>query len=476
MSRVVVLGAGPTGLGAATRLHQLGHTNWDLYEMGDTPGGLARSFVDEQGFTWDIGGHVIFSHYKYFDDVLDGTVPEWNSHVRESWVWSHGTMVPYPFQNNIGRLPREAQLRCLEGLIKAKEAKKPESGWASFGQWIDTIFGHGLAEVFLRPYNYKVWAFSPDKMSANWMGERVPVVSLEKIVRNILTNTDDLGWGPNATFRFPKHGGTGAIWNLVAKALPGNKLHYSKKVVGIHLASKEVFFEDGSCERYDWLISTLALNHFLSMVRDNTPQGMTLRKEATVPLYSSTHIVGLGFDGETPEHLRGKCWMYFPESDSPFYRATLFSHYSENNVAKPGKQWSLMYEISQSVDKPFLEDPIQATIEGSLSSKLFTQDDLKRLVSRFHIKMEQGYPTPFIGRDEWLARVQSALEEKCVLSRGRFGGWKYEVGNQDHSLMQGVEAVDRALFGVEESTYFWPDLVNTRKTTSRRWTPQAIQF
>ena len=34
-----------------------------------------------------------------------------------------------------------------------------------------------------------------------------------------------------------------------------------------------------------------------------------------------------------------------------------------------------------------------------------------------------------------------------IWSRGRFGSYKYEVGNQDHSLMLGVECADNVLFG-----------------------------
>lgn len=75
--KIVILGAGPTGLGAAYRLHELGYTNFEVIEAAPEPGGLARSVIDEKGFTWDMGGHVIFSHYQYFDDALDNTISEW---------------------------------------------------------------------------------------------------------------------------------------------------------------------------------------------------------------------------------------------------------------------------------------------------------------------------------------------------------------------------------------------------------------
>jgi hypothetical protein len=48
------------------------------------------------------------------------------------------------------------------------------------------------------------------------------------------------------------------------------------------------------------------------------------------------------------------------------------------------------------------------------------------------------------------ARGAAHLEPKVIFSRGSFGSWKYEIGNQDHSLMQSVELVDRWLYGSEE--------------------------
>ncbi|TMC10030.1 MAG: FAD-dependent oxidoreductase, partial [Chloroflexi bacterium] len=61
--RIVIIGAGPTGLGAAYRLQELGYTNWAVYERSSFVGGLASSQTDAAGFTYDIGGHVMFSHY-----------------------------------------------------------------------------------------------------------------------------------------------------------------------------------------------------------------------------------------------------------------------------------------------------------------------------------------------------------------------------------------------------------------------------
>ena len=114
--RVLIIGAGPTGLGAAFRLKELGHHNFRVYDAAGQVGGLASSHTDDQGFTWDIGGHVQFSHYRYFDDLMDRALGDaWFNHQRESWVWIEGRFVPYPFQNNIRYLSLETALEVPSG-------------------------------------------------------------------------------------------------------------------------------------------------------------------------------------------------------------------------------------------------------------------------------------------------------------------------------------------------------------------------
>src|ERR687883_128207 len=120
--RIVVVGAGPTGLGAGYRLAELGYDDWVILEASDRVGGLATPFTDEDGFTLDIGAQVIFSHYEYYDRLVDRLMGDQYSTLnREAWVWMENRFIPYPFQNNIGGLDPETALECLVGAVEAAE-------------------------------------------------------------------------------------------------------------------------------------------------------------------------------------------------------------------------------------------------------------------------------------------------------------------------------------------------------------------
>jgi len=461
--KVLIVGAGPTGLGAAHRLHESGYENYLLVERDDHAGGLASSFMDKRGFTWDIGGHVQFSHYEYFDRLMDSLLAdEWLHHERESWVWILQRFVPYPFQNNIRHLPREQMLDCLSGLIDAfrnSGATPP----ANFGEWIHQSFGEGIARIFMFPYNFKVWAYPPEDLSREWVGERVATIDLKRIVFNILNERDDVAWGPNNTFRFPLRGGTGEVWRRLAGRLPQDKLQFGRNLRYVDTQRKTVHFDDGSCEEYGFLISTMPLD--LLAANSDLDEGA---KAAVRPLrHSATNIVGIGLRGCPPPHLQKKCWMYFPEPATPFYRATVYSNYSPNNVPGDGAYWSLMCEVSESAVKPV--DPgqlLESVISGARAARLI--ENAADIVDTWVYRTEYGYPTPTLHRDSAIDAVLPVLESRGVLSRGRFGGWKYEVSNQDHSLMQGVEAADLLLAGTEERTLSHPNLVNRAPSAAKK--------
>jgi len=458
--RVLILGAGCTGLGAAYRLHELGHKDFLVVEQNAYPGGLATSFVDEKGFTWDIGGHVQFSHYDYFDILMEKALgTAWLNHMRQSYIWIRQRFVPYPFQNNIHKLPTEDLAACLRGLVAA--CKNGTVTAKNFEEWIVYSFGRGIADTFLLPYNTKVWAYPPAEMSYQWIGERVAAVDLARITDNILMQRDDPAWGPNNTFRFPLRGGTGAIWRAVAGLIPASHFRYRCSAIKIDTGTRTVFSSEGDEFEYDVLISTLPIDVLAGLIGDRE-----LISEAAQLRYSGTHVVGVGIQGSAPPHLKERNWLYFPESDCPFYRVTVFSNYSPHNVPGDG-YWSLMAEVAESSFRPVDHSTVvKEALQGMTNTRLLDTSDT--VASTWHYFVPHGYPTPTVDRDEHLNQIHSKLKSRGILSRGRFGAWRYEVGNQDHSCMQGVEAADSVLFGAPELTCWHPELVNAGKQRNQR--------
>jgi protoporphyrinogen oxidase len=455
--RILILGAGPTGLGAAWRLQELGFDDYLLLEAAASPGGLASSYVDDAGFTWDVGGHVQFSHYRYYDTLLDKALGgAWLQHERESSVWIRGRFVPFPLQYHIHRLDREDQDRVLAGLERAASANG-HPPMHNFREWIDRTFGREFGELFLYPYNFKVWGYPLESLGVSWMGNAVAVPSLERVRRNLRENLDDTSFGPHRTFRFPARGGTGAIWKSVAGLLDADHVTLDARVTAIDLDARQVTLTGGRRLPYDVLITTLPLPWFVAMCARIDPAA---RMAADTLLSSACHIVGIGIRGPKPTPLEKKCWMYFPDEASPYYRVTVFSNYSPANVPDGDGYWSLMAEVCESSHKPVDAPSLRASTLASLVRDGLLPSECE-VVSFWHRREEHGYPTPSLGRDAALAAIRPLLERQRVYSRGRFGAWKYEVSSQDHSCMQGVELAERLLGVGEEVTIDRPEYVNS---------------
>ena len=214
----------------------------------------------------------------------------------------------------------------------------------------------------------------------------------------------------------------------------------------------------GDNYQYDYLISSLPITKLL--VLTNHP----LQKTVSKNLFASTvHIVGLGIQGKTPAKLKTKCWMYFPEKNIPFFRATVFSNYSKDHVPNSRNQWSLMCEVAQTKYTTFqnAQTVIEEVINGALAAKLI--ENKQDIIHTWSHTEQLGYPTPTLSRNKVIDKTLKTLMKAQIYSRGRFGAWKYEVSNMDHTFMQGVEAVDHIISQKPEVTVWQPNLVNNPK-------------
>lgn len=474
---VLVVGAGPCGLGVAHRLTELNQNDYLVVEAADGVGGLATSFQDQNGFTWDVGGHVVHSHYPYFDEVFHKALHNNTyTHQRESWVWLLQRFVPYPFQNNLRYLPKTVLWDCVLGLLEATKKQQKSARPASFQDWIVRNFGQGIAQHFLFPYNQKVWCHPLNQMNASWVGDRVATIDLQRVLENILLEKDDVAWGPNHVFHFPKRGGTGALWHAIAAQLPTHLFRFKTKLTKIDAEHHLAYLNTGETIRYQHLVSTIPLHHLTSLTHfseHHTPAALLPKKITHICKASAVRVIGIGLEGKPATNLTSKCWMYYPETQYPFFRVTIFSNYSPANVPDAKRHWSIMCEVAeknQSDDfeqKKYTKYPtekslISAVIKGLKTAQLITDHDA--VVSTWTHTAQLGYPIPTKLRDTYLDPALKELEQWQIYSRGRFGAWKYEVSNMDHTFMQGVEVANRIVHNdpTAEITLWQPNTVNHR--------------
>src|SRR5205807_3473554 len=108
-------------------------------------------------------------------------------------------------------------------------------------------------------------AYPPEQMQHSWVAERVAVTDLSRVLHNLVFGKDDLSWGPNNVFHFPKRGGTGAIWSACAARLPRERINFQSRVQKIDSAAKQVTTTDGREWDYDALVSTLPLTELVRL-------------------------------------------------------------------------------------------------------------------------------------------------------------------------------------------------------------------
>jgi protoporphyrinogen oxidase len=406
--QTLIVGAGPTGFGAAWAAQRQGR-DFQIIEAGDAPGGAAASHRQD-GFSWDFGGHVIHSHFSDFDDALAASATPMRQVVRSGTVLVEDNFVDTPYQQQLSVLPTDI---------------RPGADADHLGDYLRNEMGALLYDEFFAPFNEKMWAHPLHAIDHRWTSLRsgsgasnVPQVSLKKPSR------------PFEEFPYPSFG-SGDVWDRIAALFPGRQT-FNRRLVAVDLDQHIATFDSGEPIHYGELISTVPLDKFTQMVSDER-----LATLGAGLVHTQARILGLGFRGEIAPKLADKTYIYSPDLSLGWHRASVLSNYSPDNA--PAGHWSILFEASTSDHRPITAAHIKESAYATLK-QLGVDTDL--CVSTWETYLEYGYPIPTLDRDVHLREIHSALEAHDVRSRGRFGGWRYESCNQDYSFAQGVEAID----------------------------------
>ena len=469
---VLIAGCGPCGIGAALELEEstgaASGQNYLVVDPGASPGGWASSRETPEGFTFDFGGHVLFPHkyYPKFVELLDSLPLEWVASVPKRGVSLDGRFMPYPAQRNLQRLSPARLVAALASLLRRRLEKmlpfrRRETVGLDLESYLLKQFGEYLTETLMGPLNSKMWGHATSALSNQWVMLRsgskqrnVADVSLRQTVRNVLTMQDSPGWTSDTFVTYPARGGSGAIWTAIAARIPAEKMLLGRSIQSIALAEKIATLDNGARIKYGHLISSMPLDTLLRSIDGRRD----LHAQAERFVCARSRLFGYGIKGTIASRYEGLHSFHVPDADQPFWRVTFPANVSAGTA--PEGSFSVLCEVSEPASEPAKEQQeLERRVEAGLR-RLGIIGKSQEIVSRFHQTIEHGYPVPFLGRDLLLNEVQTVLEQAGIYSRGRFGAWKYEISNQDHAFMQGVEVVRRLLYGIPEQTYCDPHQVN----------------
>ena len=412
--RIAVLGGGITGLVTALQLTKKGH-DATCFEAGARAGGLCQSEVVD-GFTADrAGGHIIFSRdtevLEFMLGLLEGN--GYHTSTRQTCIYHRGRYVQYPFENGLGDLAKEETYLCLKDYVEAAfERRQGAEAPDDFEGWCLWRFGKGICELFMHPYNRKIWNIPLNELGTAWVRDRVPDAPMEDVIRSALGIRTE-GYAHQSVFYYPLEGGFEGLIHGLVKRLPNGVLRTATPVTSLERGDDN-WTVNG--ESYDRVISSVplgALHPLLEALPKEVDQAFSALDS------TSLMTVFLALDrSDPPPH----SWLYFPnEEDGPQNRITWLSNYSPKN-APPGCS-SIMAEVTYHGKPPASDADVTEQVVAGLSNAGFFRRDQLRFSRIWHNRY--AYILYRHGLEECLDTIRGYASEIELDLVGRFGNYNY---------------------------------------------------
>jgi protoporphyrinogen oxidase len=409
MRDVGILGGGITGLFTARFLGG----DVEVLEADSTIGGLARCFGGE-GFRSDIGGHILFSKDK---EALAHEIHALGDNVRQgvraNKILYKGLHVKYPFENGIDVLPKEDIVDILHSFVDNPHKAKP----TNFREWMYHVFGDGLTNRYMLPYNEKIWKTAPEEMSLEWVDRvpRPPLVDLIKTAVGIQTE----GYTHQLYFQYPKAGGFEALPQAVAAGV-GPKVHTGFRVKSVRKVDGgwAVVSDKGEERRYRQIVATLPIGTLFDALGDVPSE---VRATSDALRYNSLRVALVGVNvTDLPAYTA----LYVPEPASLYHRVCYNQVFSPDMVPAGCSSVSCEITVAPGSD---LDGWSDAKVLDRVVDDLVRDGVLKRetVVYRQVHRERYAYVVYTTGYTDRVKAIRDFTDSRGIHLAGRFAEYQY---------------------------------------------------
>jgi len=452
--RAAIVGGGISGLWTAWELLR-GGARVELYEAASRAGGLAGSF-ERAGHRFDFGPHEFVTQDARLRERLAELCGDDLIEVEKRTAQHfRGRTLRYPFE--LGDLLRglgpSACARMLAGVARARLSfGRHAPSEASFESWTRARFGDALYREYFEPYTRKVWGVDPRLLDARTAQARVAVDSLRQLVLQTLRYSLLGREGEHAThselrkgFLYVR-GGMGELQRKLRLEVErlGGRVHLGRTLSGIErgadgCATRLHFADGSSAADFDALVSSIPLAQLVELALG---EGGAAALRAR-PLEHRGMVFAF-LRARTPDTL-GHHWIYYPDADVPFQRATEFAHFGAGLC--PEGETGLALELAadpgdatwQSTDAHLLEQCTRTL------ARVADFDPALVLGADF-VRVRCAYPLQTIGfREAADALLDRLGEVPNLVSLGRQGLFRY--CNMDECAGMALELAPRLLAG-----------------------------
>ena len=203
---VIILGAGPAGVGGAFQLRRLGAARVTVLEQRSVVGGNAGSF-EAGGLRLDYGSHRLHPACDpdILADIRNLLGDELLDRPRHGRIRLRGRWIHFPLKpvDLLLRLDPAFAAGSLTDMIRRPAAGGDAENFATI---MRASLGPTICDEFYFPYARKIWGVDPAELSPVQARRRVSANSFGKLIRKVLEQLPGLKRPGAGRFFYPRYG------------------------------------------------------------------------------------------------------------------------------------------------------------------------------------------------------------------------------------------------------------------------------